>query len=365
MKQAVLITGHYYGSKRKAGFHNIAEALARNGWEILFFTSSISWLSILRNDYRMTYPVRREAGKMIDAAENIKSFVWFTPYHPANLRLSLLNRLSTKLFSNYGNISLGKAEDFIKNSDMFIFESTPGLFLFEQFKKLNPKARFVYRVSDDLRLLRVHPALLSQEKRILPMFDLVSVPSIYLYRLFEGLPNLKLHLHGIRKDLYNRDYSNPYAGSAVPNLIFVGVSHIDYDFLERASRLCPHCHFHMIGPITEIPARDNVTAYGEMPFEETIPYIKYANMGLQMLKYSPGIECITDSNKIVQYTYSKLPIIAPDFLRTKHAHMFYYKPCDDSSIKKAIADGLKFDRSKISVEEINSWDDLTLKLVSD
>ena len=36
MKRAVLVTGHYWESRRKAGFHWIADALLRDGWEVLF-----------------------------------------------------------------------------------------------------------------------------------------------------------------------------------------------------------------------------------------------------------------------------------------------------------------------------------------
>ncbi|UCE23176.1 MAG: glucuronosyltransferase [Candidatus Zixiibacteriota bacterium] len=365
MKRAVLITGHYYGSKRRAGFHWIADALVRAGWEVLFFTSSLSWLSVLRRDYRLDYPVRREAGTIKSIGQNLSSFVWFTPYHPANLRLPLVNKLSSRLFNSYGNLDLGQAEEVIAGSDLFIFESMPGLLLFERFKRLNPGARFVYRASDDLRSLRVHPLVITTEEEILPRFDLVSVPSWYIYGIFEGHPNLELQPHGIQKDLFDRKYPNPYRDSNGPNIVFVGASYFDRDFLERASQLFPHCHFHMIGPIPDLPRRGNVTGYGEMPFERTVPYIKYADLGLQMRRYVPGLESLTDSLKVLQYTYCQLPVIAPGFLRCHHKHMLYYEPGNDRSIGEAIFRGLNYDRSSISPRVVSSWDDLAAALIGE
>ncbi len=365
MKQAVLITGHYYSSRRRAGFHAIAKALAKAGWQVLFLTTGISYLSVLRRDFRLEYPVRKEAGKIKKIDDQISSYVWFTPYHPANLRLPILNRLSSGLFRNYGKLNLGSVESLIKKSDLFIFESTAGLLLFDRFKTLNPEARFVYRVSDYLGLIKPHPIVISEENKILPHFDLVSVPYRFLQNRFKDKANVKLHLHGINKDIFNGDLPNPYTEMKGPNIVFVGASHIDTDFLNRASRLCPHCHFHIIGPVPNIPDRSNVTAYGELPFEQTIPYIKYADIGLQMLKYRKGIESITDSVKIIQYTYNKLPIIAPSFIKCEYDHVFYFNHEDDESIRESVIKSLQYDRSKINSSHINTWDDLALKLVSD
>ncbi|CCH67979.1 hypothetical protein RINTHH_18240 [Richelia intracellularis HH01] len=36
----------------------------------------------------------------------------------------------------------------------------------------------------------------------MPLFHLLSVPSQSIYNLFVGLPQLKLHLYGIYKDLF-------------------------------------------------------------------------------------------------------------------------------------------------------------------
>ncbi|MBD2297088.1 glucuronosyltransferase [Nostoc sp. FACHB-190] len=358
MKRVVLVTGHYWNSKRKAGFHWLADAFWHQGWEVIFVTAALSWLSVIRRDYRLAYPVFQEANQLQQMRTNFWSYVWFTPWHPANLRSQLLNRFSYGLFNLYGQLPLDSIEPLLQETDLFIFESTPALLLFERFKLLNPQAQFIYRVSDDLRLLRNHSVVLETEARVAPKFDLVSVPSQHIYHLFADLPNVQLELHGIRKDLFNQEYVNPYPASETPNVVFVGNAHFDYEFLEQASQLFPNWQFHIIGPINNLPKRKNIIAYQELPFESTIPYIKHADIALHTLAYTPGAECFTDSLKIMQYTYCKLPIVAPAYLQSSRPHISYYQPGDAGSIYQALIAAQNYDRCQISTKNIYSWDEL-------
>jgi len=364
MQRVILITGHYWHSKRKAGFHWLADAFWRQGWEVVFLTGAISYLSVIRRDYRLAYPVLQEANQLQQVQPNFWSYVWFTPWHPANLRLDLLNYLSRPLFRGYSQLPLGVVEPLLCEADLFIFESTPALLLFDRCKQLNPQAQFIYRVSDDLRLLRNHSVVLETEKRVAPQFDLVSVPSQYIYSLFAGLPNLELNVHGIRKDLFTQEYANPYTKSDTPNVVFVGNSHFDYEFLEPASQLFPNWQFHIIGPINNLPTRENIIAYQELPFESTIPYIKHADIALQTLAYSPGAECFTDSLKMIQYSYCQLPIVAPAYLSSSRPHVFYYQPGDARSIYQALIAAQNYDHSQISTENIYSWDELISRWIT-
>jgi 2-beta-glucuronyltransferase len=87
MPRVLLITGHYLESRHKAGFHWLADAFWRSGWDVTFFTQSISWLSWLRRDSRFRYPIFKEANRLRRVRERLASYVWLTPFHPANLRL--------------------------------------------------------------------------------------------------------------------------------------------------------------------------------------------------------------------------------------------------------------------------------------
>lgn len=365
-KRVVLITGHYLTSKRRAGFHWLADAYHRAGWEVLFFSGHFSLLSRIRRlDHRVRTPALMERNRLIEVKPRLWSYVWYTPYHPANLlRIGWLNRLSAPLFRRYGRQPLGPAEAFLKGADLLIFESTPSLLLFDRFKRINPTARYVYRVSDDLRFLREHPVILEAEARLAPRFDLISTTSAFIQRNFQHLPNAELHPHGIRKDLFDAQQPNPYASHPRRNAIFVGVSDFDYDFLERALRLFPQWLFHIIGPLPDMPKAPNIRTYGEMAFEQTVPYIQHADLGLLNRSYSPGAESLTDTLKVQQYTYCRLAMVAPEFLRTPRPHVFYYKPGDEESIRNALEAAMSYDRSKISRGGIRSWDEIAQVLAT-
>jgi 2-beta-glucuronyltransferase len=360
VEKVMLVSGHYLESKRKAGFHWLADSYRRMGREVVFVTAPISRISWLRKDYRFDYPVLKEANRLKKVDEGLSSFIYFTFWHPAQLRNRILNALTYSLYVNYGRFLNGELEKLIRDCSLIIFESTPALLLFKHFKKINPTARYVYRVSDDVKLLNYHPIVIEEEEKLSSQFDLISTPSSYIHQRFIKFPNAELHYHGIRKDEFDKKYKNPYDGGI--NAVFVGNSHFDYDFLERAAKIYPEWKFHIIGPITRLPKYKNVITYGELSFKDTIPYVKYADVGLHNLLYTPGSESFTDSLKVIQYTYCQLPFIAPSFLKTCRPHSFYYEYGNTESIRQVLQNAYSYDRTKISTEEVYSWDELAIKL---
>ncbi len=364
MQRVVFVTSHYLKSDRKAGFHWLAESFWRAGWKVLFFTESISWLSLLRRrDPRCQHPIVREANQLCSVRERMDSFVWLTPFHPVNLRAKFLNRLSAPVLKLYPRFSLGEAKPEIAAADLIVFDSDHGLFLFDRFKELNPRARFVYRVSDDIRMMRHHPLVPAQEERILTQFDLISAASSVLARRFAHLANIFLHNHGLEKELFDQHHANPYQ-TPRPNVVYVGKHYFDADFIARAVRIFPDWSFHVFGAVGPLPKTPNLTHHGERPFAELVPYLQHADIGLQNLSYTPGAECFTDSLKMFQYTYCRLPIVAPSYLKHDRPHVFYYEPGDDASIRTAMLAAQNYDREQISTASVLSWDDLAAKLAA-
>jgi 2-beta-glucuronyltransferase len=363
MKRVVLVTSHYLNSDRKAGFHFLADAFWRAGWDVLFFTESISWLSYLNGNERCKYPLFRERHRLFRVRERLASYVWLTPFHPINLRIGLLNRLSAPVLRLYPRFSLGEAEPELARADLFVFDSDHGLFLFDRLKELNPDARFVYRVSDDIRMMRHHPLVPAKEEQVVTGFDLISVPSAAFRQRFAALVNVRLHHHGLDKTLFDQPQANPYGGVR-PNVLYVGKHYFDADFLARAVQLFPDWSFHVFGAVGPLPIARNLTAYGERPFPELVPYLQHADIGLQNLAPVPGAEAFTDSLKMIQYTYCRLPIVAPSFLRHARRHVFYYEPDDEQSIREALLAASQFDRTQISAAEVLSWDELAAQLAA-
>jgi 2-beta-glucuronyltransferase len=359
----VLVSNHYLESRRKAGFHWLADAFWRAGWDVLFVTESISLVSWLRRDLRFSYPIFREAHQLRTVRERMASYVWLTPYHPMNLRYSLLNHVAEPFHYLYRHFPLRRIKRAVSDADVFVFDSDHGLFLFDRFKRLNPRAKFIYRVSDDIPMMRHHPIVLRHETRIAPQFDLISVPCDYIHKRFAHLPQVILQKHGLKKELFDAPSTSPYQGPG-PFIVYAGKDYVDRDFISRAVRLLPNMSFHVFGAIPDLPSSPNLHAYGERPFADIVPYLKHADVGLQARSYSPGAECLTDSLKMLQYTYCRLPIVAPLFLKHDRPHVFYYEPGDDASIVRSVQDALAYDRAQIDTNAVQSWDEIASRMMA-
>ncbi|MDR1659952.1 MAG: hypothetical protein LBR94_06375 [Desulfovibrio sp.] len=360
IETVTFITGHYYLSPRRAGFHHLADAAHRAGRRVNFVTAGYSLLSCLRRDHRARFPgIRANCNRIVEIRPNFVSYVHFTLWHPHTLMLPALDRLTMRFMDRYGEGVLGALGPLVRETDIFVFESMSGLFLFKRFRRKKPAARTVYRVSDDMRLLRsAHPRLLELEMEIAPLFDRVSVPSRVMLDKFSGLPSLRLDRHGLDRDAFDACAASPYPEGG-RNAVYVGTWDIDRDFLECAARGSPECLFHIIGPVKSVPDMPNVRCHGEMPFAETIPYVKFADAGLMILPYKNEFSAVfTDSLKIVQYRYCGLPVVAPDFLDLRREGVFYYRPGDAESCARAAREALLSGRDPGRASEVRSWDEV-------
>lgn len=360
-RRVILISGHYFGSKRRAGFHHLAEAFWRLGWDVTFVTAAISTLSRLRGDYRFAYPVRKEANRLVPIRERVTSYVLLTRTHPGNLRFGLANRLSAPWFARYARVPLGPLEGRLREADLVVFEGTAGLLFVERIRELAPRARLVYRASDDLRALGVHPLILEAEARALPLFDLVSATTPQTAEVLAGYRSVEVQPPGIDKAAFDRPTESPYQEG--PAAVFAGVSPLfDYDGLSAAAELAPHVAFHIIGPRPRLlPA--NVSFHPELPFEEVVPYLQHASFGL--LLFPPGYAGLGQGNKVAQYSYCRLPIVAPSYLDVDRPNLCPFDPGDSESLGRALADAERMPHSTAFAEGIMSADELAAILAGE
>jgi 2-beta-glucuronyltransferase len=361
-RSVVLISGHYLGSKRRAGFHHLASAYWHLGWDVTFATVAISLVSRLRGDYRFAYPVREEANRLVPVRERLTSFVLLTRTHPGNLRLGLANRLSTPWFARYARVRLGPLEERLRDADLIIFEGTAGLLLVERIRRLAPGARLVYRASDDLRALGVHPLILEAEARALPLFDLVSATTPRIADVLAAYGGrVEVHPPGVDKAAFDGRTESPYGTG--PAAVFAGVSPLfDYDSLAKAAELAPHVAVHVIGPPPK-PLPANVFFQPVLPFEEVVPYLQHATFGL--LLFPPGYASLGQGNKIAQYSYCRLPIVAPSHLEVERANVCLFEPGDRESLRRALQEAERMPHSPAFAEGITSAEELAVILAGD
>jgi len=360
-RTVILISGHVLTSPRRAGFHWLAEALWEQDWNVIFMTTGLSHLSRMKGHIdRLALLRTTPLNQMVWHQEHFASFAWYTPWHPVKFKSNWMNALTEPFVKNYSRFSLYAMDAYVKQADLIIFESTSGLILFDRIRQLNPKATFVYRVSDNLRLINSHPLLLEVEQRIAPKFDLISLPSEHLRQLFPPMDSVAVHPQGIKHQLFDQTSRNPYSTDGTIHAVSVGTMLFDREFFIYASQAFPKIHFHIIGGIEPFLDVSNVTFYGEIPFEKTIPYVKWADLGLAIYQLTrcAAAYLSQSSNKMIQYTYCKLPIVAPHFACENRSHAFAYHPDRPDTISSAIQSALAFDRGLISIQDIPSWSQL-------
>ncbi len=333
------VTGHYAESKRKAGFHWLADAFWQQGHDVTFMTTGISWTSFLNNDHRLKYPdVFKCRNTLQKIKERFYSYIYFPFWHPVGVGSKFIEQLAEPFWDLYTAYPLHKeCIKKIRSADIVIFESMNGLFFFDKIQKESPNSYKVYRCSDELRTLRsTTQKLLFLEQELLSQFDLISSPHHSLMEeKFAHCKNAKLHLHGIDEKLFSHEYSSPYGTKN--NIIFVGVGLLDFNFIDTASKNYPEYNFTIIGPYKDIFFQENIHFTGEISFEETVSYIIHADIGLMTIqKKNESFSSLTDTLKTQQYRYVNIPIIAPDFIHIRGDKISYYEPENEKSIIKCI-----------------------------
>jgi 2-beta-glucuronyltransferase len=360
-RRVILISGHYLGSRRRAGFHHLAEAFWSLGWDVTFVTAAISTLSRLRGDYRFAYPVREEANRLVPVRVRLASYVLMTRTHPGNLRLGVANRLSAPWFARYADAPLGALEERLRGADLVVFEGTAALLLVERIRELAPEARLVYRASDDLRALGVHPLILEAEGRAIPLFDRVSVPTPNIADALAPYGPVELDPPAIDKAALDRQTESPYGDG--PAAVFAGVSPLfDYGSLASGAELAPHVAFHVIGPPPR-PMPANVAFQPELPYGEVVPYLQHATFGL--LFFPRGYASLGQGNKVAQYSYCRLPIVAPAYLGAKRPNLCLFEPGDRESLRRALVEAERMPHSPAFAEGVRSAEELAALLAGD
>ncbi len=89
-------------------------------------------------------------------------------------------------------------------------------------------------MSDLLSVLRKHPTSIEHEKKHWDDFDLISVPSKFMFNQFNSSKNLSLDYHGVDKDIFDKNYQSPYKKVSV-NAVWIGNNYFDHNFLKIAA----------------------------------------------------------------------------------------------------------------------------------
>lgn len=364
MMKVILFTSHYYKSKNRAGFHWIAQELHRKGHQVVFVTTPVTPINLITKTTNVPIKATLPFSRKEKIASGFYSYIWLTPLHPFKIGNSVVDRCigyaSSILYAKWPFTSFIKH---IYSADMVVFESNHALMLFDRVRRMNPNARYIYRMSDDLELMAYNDKVRAEEQRWMECFNLVSVPSNYMYNKYSHKGQLRLQHHGLSKEAFDQVTINPYSGKN--NAVFVGMSQLNQEALRILAESNPQWTFHVIGPFDRLHSLSNIIYHGRMAFEDTVAYIKHADIGLQLMQYSKGAESFSDTLKVIQYTYCKLPIVAPSFLTNNRENMCYYDDSEIESVALAFDAAVNMRETAVDYGKVSSWSEVVDQLLDE
>lgn len=351
----VIISYHYFGSKKKAGFHFLAKALNDMGHNVTFATGFFSLLSLIRWDRRIKEKGFLKNILFARKIDGVTSIVNGTLFHPAAAFPNSINNLFSR-FVTPRSYLIKKCKD----ADIVIFESDPSL-LYKNKLQYKHGCKTIYRVSDSLKMLGLPKQILDIEKIIENTFTSISCPTKVIYDTFDTNNKHLLH-HGIQKKIFDTNHlPSPYMKDSV-NHVFIGNSYLDFDFLQIAAKNFPLHFFHIFGSFNSNKLPNNVIFHGYKSFSELVPYIKHANIGLHTVTNENNVaESLGDSLKVHQYSYCNLPIIAPSSVKTARSNFFRYDYQNEASIIACIKSAL--DGPRQFDNPVHDWNEVAQNLI--
>jgi 2-beta-glucuronyltransferase len=180
-------------------------------------------------------------------------------------------------------------------------------------------------------------------------------------------PKLKLVYvpHGFNQKPFLSDSESPYADPI--NAVSVGSTLFDEKFFDIACGQFPHVTFHIIGGGRR---SSNVTAPNavvrqEMPFAETIPYIKHASIGIAPYVNKGAPYYLSDTSlKLAQYEFVGLNAVCPFFACGQKSGRFGYDPGNSPSIFNALAQALSRPRVQRDPSGFLDWESVTNRFLA-
>lgn len=325
-----MISGyHDYRSRRRANLHFIADELAKRG-AVFFLSLRYSRLTRFSEDPRHDLWAR---ANRIETIGTVTCYLWRTTIHPFRLpRWATL--VERALFAHFASRLPRVAREAISAADVILIESGVAIIYLPLLRQLAPDAQIIYLASDALSAIHQAETIKQAFERHAHIVDGARLPSP---RLRDDVPaSIPCYFipHGIEKERFAAIGPSPYPADT-RNAVSVGSMLFDPSFFSLAAPLFPDVTFHVIGSGHDEPGPANVIFYPEMPFEATLPFIKYADFAIA--PYGAGVMpyLTHTSMKLMQYGYLGVPAVCPEVVAGQPGR-FGYERGSSSSIACAI-----------------------------
>jgi 2-beta-glucuronyltransferase len=363
MTRVLIVTAQHFASQpRKVDLHFMADALNARGVPVDFLSMRLSLLSRYAGDERWHFARGRPRNRWTEISPLQREFVWTSFLHPVATGRSWVNRLTEPYARRYGaRIPSAVGRDLSTYSHILVESGISALTL-PELRRRAPRARLIYHAADRLATIGAHPAAHRVLREAIGSIDLVHVMAEAIRAdVPEGARILHL-AHGIDKAAFDAATTNPYTTSR--NAVSVGDMLFDAAAVATMARAFPDWTFHLFGRRARIgdpPA--NVITHGEVPFAEIVGFIKHADIGIAPYRATRDADYLSQSSlKMIQYSYCRLPIVAPVFAAAGRRHVLAYDTGSPETMIAAFAAAIRFDRTAIDTSGVLDWEEKTMKL---
>jgi 2-beta-glucuronyltransferase len=355
----LVVSRHDFRSPRKADIHFLSAEIAKRG-ETRFFSVGFSTLSKYNQDPRLSL---NDRANRIEEFNKVQCFLWKTNIHPFNIPFKLLSMVEGAIFEIYLKLLPPLFFEWVKDSKYVVLESGLPVIFAAIVKKANPQVKIIYTASDDVETIGCARYITRKLDASADQFDWIRVTSRKLADKFQRGKMVCYIPHGI--DLNMGDYADPNPYDDRLNAVSVGSMLFDAKFIVAAAQAFPSMLFHIIGggKAAENLTGENIKIYPEMPFKETLPYLKYADIGLAPYLGEKVHPYLADTSlKLAQYAFFRIPAVCPDAAVGDHAGRFGYDPVNQTSIVSAISAALRSE--KVNPVQTLAWADVADRFLS-
>lgn len=360
-KTVLIVTNHVYGG-RKASIHFFADDLAARGADVVFLTVDASLVNRLRPGAQFSNLRAAPKRQWLTVAPRLTAFVQPTLIHPANLHNAALNRLSGPIYAAWPARLPAELRRRMPRCDLILVETGTCVRFLPALRRAYPDAYLAYKANDLLSTLGTHPMLQETERRMLPRFDLVAAASAGIAEaLPSGAPTMVIP-HGIDKTAFDTAAASPYPEGS-RNMVAVGNMLFDQWVIEQLAAIAPDWTIHGFGVQWRGPNPGNVVLHGEQPFARIVPFVKFADIGIAPYAMRPQFAYLAASSlKIRQYSYCRLPILAPAGVDWGRPNIAAYERTPES-LGAAFRRAAALPRDTLSAADIPSWSESVDMLV--
>jgi 2-beta-glucuronyltransferase len=230
--------------------------------------------------------------------------------------------------------------------------------LAEQVAAVNPKAKLIYFASDDLKTIGCSEFLIRSLDRSAECFAYAVLPSRLLAETMPAKLRKAYVPHGFDKASFLPASESPFLGKI--NAVSVGSMLFDANFFRLACAKFPDVTFYVIGGGRNSSglAAANLVVLPEMPFSETIRYIRHASVGIAAYTSKDAPYYLSDTSmKLLQYRFVGLNAVCPFFACGEFPGRFGYDPDDAASIVSALERALSARRFEPNHLQFLDWNE--------